>query len=55
MLSRIPTQITDTNKYREAVDESILNLLNDMQYGTMGVKETKTKRKLDVVAGKSVR
>ncbi|CAG5035401.1 unnamed protein product [Parnassius apollo] len=54
VLSRIPTQSNNSSRQREAVDESVGTLLNDMRYGNMGVKELKRKRKLDVVAGKSV-
>lgn len=54
VLSRIPTQLYNSTRHREAVDESVLTLLNDMRYGTMGVLELKRKRKLDVVVGKSV-
>ncbi|CAG4982679.1 unnamed protein product [Parnassius apollo] len=43
VLSRIPTQSNNSSRHREAVDESVLTLLNDMRYGTMGVKELKRK------------
>ncbi|XP_060802603.1 uncharacterized protein LOC132902258 [Amyelois transitella] len=54
VLSRLPDEVTDTERYKDAVDKSVLNLLSEMRYGTMGIKENTRKRKLNVVAGQSV-
>ncbi|XP_045497433.1 MFS-type transporter clz9-like [Colias croceus] len=54
VLNRIPNEINDTERHKEAMDQSVINLLNNMQYDTIAVKDIKRKRKINVVAGKSV-
>lgn len=51
---RLPQDGQSAELNRNAIDESILSLLKEMQYGTMSNTEPRRKRKLNVVAGQSV-
>ncbi|KAG6454153.1 hypothetical protein O3G_MSEX008533 [Manduca sexta] len=53
VLKRLPNWDQDI-KETEAVDETILDMLKEMRYGTINIVEPKRKKKLNVEAGKSV-
>lgn len=50
-LSRLPME---NDCEREVVDESFIKYLKELSFGTMEIKQPKTKRKLEVVVGRSV-
>ena len=52
VLSRLPTE---GEGEEEEVEKSILDLLKELRYGTTSVNQTKRKKKLNVIAGRSVR
>lgn len=54
VLARLPLQEECEEIKKNIMTESFLNLLKDMRFGTMNIKEPRKKRKLEVVAGKSV-
>lgn len=53
ILSRLP-QETNTHESKAAVDDSVLDLLKHMRYGSMNIQAPNRKRKLEVIPGKSV-
>lgn len=53
VLGRLPEENNNENK-EDAVEKSVLDILKEMRYGTMNVTESKRKRKLDVIPGRSV-
>lgn len=54
VLERLPQEKAMIENYKEAVDEAFVKLLKEMRYGTMNITEPKNKKKIKVVAGKSV-
>lgn len=54
VLTRLPMQEEKEEEKIRAVSDSFTKLLKDMRYGSMNIREPKKKRKLEVVAGKSV-
>lgn len=54
VLTRLPDGDQDDNDHLSAVTDYVLDLLKEMRYGSMNITEPKRKRKLNVVAGKSV-
>lgn len=53
VLSRLPNETENVNG-TSMIDESFIKILKEMRYGTMNLTEPKKKKKLEVVAGKSV-
>ncbi|KAJ2954347.1 hypothetical protein O0L34_g2605 [Tuta absoluta] len=53
ILSRLPNE-QNGDDVSSAINDSVIELLKQMRYGTMNVTEPKKKKKLAVVAGKSV-
>lgn len=54
LLSILPSDDNkDPDKSRYAIDKSVLDILKDMRYGTMNIKEPTRKRKLNAEPGKS--
>lgn len=51
VLSRLPGYKDKTHQI-EAINESVLDMLKDMRYGTMGINEPRRKRKIVVEPGK---
>ncbi|XP_012553005.2 uncharacterized protein LOC105842971 [Bombyx mori] len=55
VLSRLPKENTeDPEKSRYAVDKSVLDILKEMRYGTINIKEPAHKSKINVDSGKSL-
>ncbi|CAG5034100.1 unnamed protein product [Parnassius apollo] len=54
VIARLPLQEEDEEVKKKAMNDSVLSLLKEMRYGSMNIREPQKKRKLDVVAGKSV-
>lgn len=54
VLARLPQQEENEEAKITAVSESFYKLLKEMRYGSMNIREPKKKRKLEVVAGRSV-
>lgn len=54
VLERLPQKKVTTENDKEAVNEAFVKLLKEMRYGTMNITEPKSKKKIEVVAGKSV-
>lgn len=52
VLSRLPNEGDGVNL--NAVDESFVTFLKEMRYGSLNMSETKTKKKIEVIASKSV-
>lgn len=52
ILERLPKYHTEIEK--KVIDETFTNFLKEMRFGTMNIREPKNKRKLEVVAGRSV-
>lgn len=50
----MPKETVTTDNDKEAVDEAFITLLKEMRYGTMNITEPRNKRKIEVVAGRSV-
>ncbi|CAB3246499.1 unnamed protein product [Arctia plantaginis] len=56
VLSRLPSnENEDPDKSRYAVDKLVLQILKEMRYDTMNIKEPTRKRKLHAESGKSLR
>lgn len=55
VLARLPNDYNeDPDKSRYAVDKSVLEILKEMRYGTINIKEPTRKRKLNAESGKSL-
>lgn len=55
VLSRLPNDDNeDPDKSRYAVDKSVLDILKEMRYGTINIKDKTRKRKLNAESGKSL-
>ncbi|CAH2085486.1 unnamed protein product [Euphydryas editha] len=53
VLSRLPEEI-DVKGRENEVEKSVLDILKEMRYGSINIKEPKRKRKLEVIPGRSV-
>lgn len=53
VLTRLPKERRTEND-NSIIDQSFVTLLKEMRFGTMDIKEPTKKKKLDVVAGRSV-
>ncbi|CAG4975317.1 unnamed protein product [Parnassius apollo] len=54
VLTRLPLQEEDEAVKKKAMNDSVLTFLKEMRYGPMNIREPQKKRKLEVVAGRSV-
>ncbi|XP_028167146.1 uncharacterized protein LOC114357630 [Ostrinia furnacalis] len=54
VLARLPQETVNGEEVKDAIDKSVLNLLKEMRYGSMNIMEPKNKRKINVIAGRSV-
>lgn len=52
VLARLPEEAQNDEEAKEAIDKSVLNLLKEMRYGSINIKEPKNKKKIDVISGK---
>lgn len=55
ILSRLPeNRQNNIEMDKDALDKSVLDLLKEMRYGTMNITEPRKKKKIEVIAGRSV-
>lgn len=52
VLARLPEETQNDEEVKEAIDKSVFNLLKEMRYGSINIKEPKNKKKIDVISGK---
>lgn len=52
VLARLPEETQNDEEVKDAIDKSVLNLLKEMRYGSINIKEPKNKKKIDVISGK---
>lgn len=52
VLARLPEEAQNDEEAKEAIYKSVLNLLKEMRYGSINIKEPKNKKKIDVISGK---
>lgn len=53
ILSRLPQEEQSAELKENLINDSVLDLLKEMRYGTINVTDTKRKRKLNVISGKT--